>query len=336
MRFFLLFLFLLTSLYSWNEAKAEKSLRSLDRAQTYSQNLIKKGFFEDADRFLALARKKYKNDSELFYWSGELYLEKAELEKSNKYFRLSLKFDPKNVQAKKKIKLIEEQIDAEENKDVLAVLEILSDKGLDFIMIFLAFLGSEIIAKRFTKCNNNAVYIMANHYIYRDELVKSFLKRVHFFILNLFPRKRPNVICLLINLLITATIAISMLTPFLYIEFHYELSWWGLPEPLVTMDLAAIEKHVALWFLFFLMLSVFYTLGTRFLRLKRDKEMYAIELVEELDNLYAITAYTDVAEVLKHLQKYGVSREEITSLLDRYSQYKDEISQFYIDNKGVN
>ena len=75
--------------------------------------------------------------------------------------------------AKMQQELIQEQEDALENKDVESLLGFIQDKGLDFLMIFLAFLGGEIIAKRYNMCQNSSIYIMANHFIQRKSLTNS-------------------------------------------------------------------------------------------------------------------------------------------------------------------
>jgi len=327
MRHLFLLFFSFSLLFSWNQAKVDKSLTSLDRSQIYAQNLIKKGWFDDADKFLLLARKKYINDFELLYWSGELYLEKGKLDKSEKYFRQALTLNPNHENSKDKIELISEQNSAKENKDVGTILDILSDKGLDFIMIFLAFLGSEIIAKRYNDCQNGAVYISANHYIHRYKLMKGTLERL-LYIREHFVPKSFSFICGFIHTLIVITVAISILIPFLFLEFQFGLTW-VLSESLLTMDIIAIESHVFVWFLITFSFTVFYIQWSSFKNLTKQPQEYAIALIEELDALFENNAYRDIVKVLVHLKDNKIKKDEVSELLSKYSANEVSILKFY-------
>jgi tetratricopeptide (TPR) repeat protein len=196
MKLLLLLALLATSLFSYDLQKAEKSLLSLDRAEVYASRLVQRNELDDATRFIKEARKKYKNSFQLLYWNGELYLEEGKLDLAEKCFRQALVLKKNNKLAKQKIEYIQEQKEAKENSDVADLLAVVNDKGLDFLMIFLAFLGSELIAKRYNTCQNNSIYTIGQNYLRRKQLEayrkESFFKRLFSQIKKTFSKTFSN------------------------------------------------------------------------------------------------------------------------------------------------
>ncbi|MDF1877490.1 hypothetical protein JHD47_06635 [Sulfurimonas sp. SAG-AH-194-L11] len=329
MKVFIFLLISTTLLFSSIDTKLKKDLSSANRASTQLENLIDAGDLEAAEKFEKLVNAKYTNNADILCWTGKLYFEKKDLELAKIYFRSALDIDPTHEISKMQLELIQEQEDAHENKDVETLLELLSDKGLDFLLIFLGFLGAEIISKRYASCQKNSVFTRANHFIQRHELVKSFRKRILFSFRYLKPRKF-SLVCPLIDLLVLITMSFAILVPFLFVEFYYELTIFT-NEPYITMSSEYIEAHF--WLVFTCLVSLtflVFSLGNS-LRLTSDKYMYEIELVEELDRLLANAEYSDLHNVLHYLNKRGISQIEIETLLQKYSSDAEGILKFSTD-----
>jgi hypothetical protein len=316
MKLLLLFALFTASLFSYDLQKAEKSLLSLNRAEVYAARLVQRNELDDASRFIKEARKKYKNSFQLLYWNGELYLEKGELDLAEKYFRQALVLKKNNKLAKQKIEYIQEQKEAKENSNVADLMAIVNDKGLDFLMIFLAFLGSEIIAKRYNICQNSSIYTIKQHYLNRELLASSWRKRFLFTIKNIRPKKFAF-LCLFINFLVLSTISISLLIPILFAEFHWSITL-VLSEPLLTMDADAIESHVRYMFTILLIISFVGVHISKFLSLPKQSKIYEIKFVEELDALLDRSSYSDIYEVLSDIRSH-TTKEELEVLLHLYS-----------------
>lgn len=326
MRVFLLFVLLASSLLSYDDVKATRSLSSLERAEVYVATLVQRNELEDATLFLKEVRKKYKESFELLYWQGQLHLEQGELSLAERYFRQALVLKKNHELTRKKIEYIQEQKEAKENNSIKELLSIINDKGLDFLMIFLAFLGGEIIAKRYNICQNNSIRLIAEHYLHRETLQISYINRLLFTFKHLVPHKF-SFQCLIINFLVLTTITISMLIPILFIEFH-----WGitliLSEPMLTMDADAIELHVAIVFLTLFFISFIGVYIFRSLNLPIKSHIYEIEFVEELDALLEKKEYSDIYEFLEYVRTVENSIE-VQKLIHRYSNDAQRLCKYF-------
>ena len=331
MKILVLFVLLISSLLSYDEEKATKFLSSLGRAEVYVATLVQRNELKEATRFLQEVLKKYKESFELLYWQGELHLENGELDLAESYFRQALVLKKNHELTRKKIEYIQEQKEAKENNSIEELLSLVNDKGLDFLMIFLAFLGGEIIAKRYNICKNNSIHLIALHYINREKLSQSLIARFIFTFKHVIPKKF-SVECLTVNFLVLTTISISILVPILFIEFHWGITFI-LNEPMLTMDSDSVELHVEKMFILFLFISFIGMYIFRTFSLPKESHIYEIEFIEELDGLLERRAYSDIYEVLIDV---GVleGAQDIKKLMHLYSSDPQRLCNYFQNDKS--
>lgn len=330
MKVFLLLLLSFTLLFSQNNFV--KHLKDEDRASTYLENLIFDGEFDKAEEFAEIANDKFANSADLLCWTGKVYFEKKDLKTAKSYLLQALDVNPTHEMAKLQRELIDEQEAAQTNEDVKNLLELLGDKGLDFLLIFLGFLGAEVIAKRYISCQNSTVFTKANHYIDRKLLARSLFQRLLSSLRHIKPRKL-TIICPLINILILITITFAILIPLLFVEFYYETSFLT-DEPFITMSAEYIEVHF--WYLFgWLTLFTFFAFNLiNSLALTSDMRHYEIKLVEELDQLLGNGAYSEIYEVFNYLQEKNVTKKDLETLLQRHSTDPEALLNFFYEIKA--
>jgi len=308
-------------------AKIQKELSSADRAGVYLENLFESGELENAKKFLKLANAKYKKDADILCWSGKVYADLNNLEMAKKYFIRALDIEPTHHIARIQLELIKEQEAAHENEDVAEVMGFLSDKGLDFLMIFLAFLGGEIIAKRYNVCQNKQIYVIAEHFINKKSLSCSPASRLKL-TLSHYLKQDFFSFCFIITFLVILTIAIALMIFWLLIAFYFEFTWL-LDEPLSTVDIDTIMYYLLKIFA----ITFFATILTRgvmaYMNLSKQENLYDIAFVEELDTLYSNSSYTDIYDVLEYVKVSGITKGEIKKLLSSYSQEEEGIIRFY-------
>lgn len=328
MKFFLLFLFLVVSLFSYNETKAQKALSEVDRAEVYGERLVTNGEFKEANLFLLKAMKRYKNSFSLLYWSGvsQEIDKKGDLELAEKYFRQALALQQNNKTVRQHIENIQKLKKAKKNENVIDLLDYLQDKGTDFLMIFLAFLGSEIIAKRYSICKNNSISFMIQKYKNRREIAISW-KNKTFFTLKQMLSKQFSFQCLFINFLILITLATSMLIPLLFIEFQWEITIF-LNESILLMDTQVIETHIWQMFLLFFIISFIGVQVIKILNLPKKVYIYEITFISELDALIERGSYVDIVEIANQLNTQE-DREEVEKLIEKYSIDSEKIYKYF-------
>lgn len=330
MRYFFILLFFVNTLLAMSSEQIEKQLSSQARAEVFLQNKIEGGYYKDAEEFFKEAIKKYDQNSELLRWGGELYLQTNRLEEAKKYFVESLALDPSNEICSMKIKQIADQEDAQENKDVGKLIDMLWDKGLDFLMIFLAFLGGEIIGKRYNTCQHDTVHQIAEHYIHRTMLATSSRYRFQYLFKQYFSQKFFS-FCFLLKFLIVTVITITLLITWLFIEFHYEITWF-LESSLLTLDASAIEKHIYIFFILFFVLTLFIRAFIAYIQFPKEEKVAELVFVENLDRLLNDAAYIKLYEIFIFLfdKKHHIDENEINLLLDKYSQtMSSDFARFY-------
>lgn len=327
MKILLILFFSITLLFGAIDTNLQKQLSSADRAGVYLENLFEAGELEEAKSFLQLANAKYHNDADILCWSGKVYADLNNLEMAKKYFIRALDIDPTHHLARIQLELIKEQEAAHTNEDMDEVMGFLSDKGLDFLMIFLAFLGGEIIAKRYNVCKNRHIYVMAEHFINKKSLSSSPKSRLKL-TLSHYLKQEFFSFCFIINFLVILTISIALMIFWLLVAFYFEFTWL-LDEPLSTVDLETIMYYLLKVFTI-AFVSTIVTRGImNYINLPKNETLYDIEFIEELDMLYSNLAYTDIYDVLEYVKASGVSKEEIKKLLSNYSQEAEAIIKFY-------
>jgi len=328
MKIILLFFLSISLLFSLDQSEIENNLVDSNHAETFLQILIEDGDFEEAGEFFNLANTKFKNNPVLLCWNGKLHTELKDLDTAKVYFLKALDINPTHELSKIQLELIEEQENAHENKDISDLMDFINDKGLDFLMIFLAFLGGEIIAKRYTMCKNNAIYVIANNYIHRKALSSGNFNRFKY-VITQYQLKNINFsFCFFINLLVITTIAIAIMISWLLVVFHNELSFL-VGEDITLMNDISIRIYSTVVFISALLITVAFRALMNYTNLVNEELMYEVELVEELDALYNSGSYKNIYKILTHLKNNNILQKDLEELLLAYSTEAESIMRFY-------
>ncbi len=144
---------------------AALNIATEDVIEAVIQDHIEGGYQKEAAFILEDARALYPSNVDLLVFSGRVAYELADLTAAKNYYLLALELDPNNEVAAGSIENIEGQEEAQENKVVSGALKYIGDKGLDFLMIFLAFLGGELLARRYTLCESTSVIKSVYRYV---------------------------------------------------------------------------------------------------------------------------------------------------------------------------
>jgi len=317
--FFLLFNFLFAN------TNFDEHLQEEAKSETYLENLVFDGEFDKAESFFAKAQKVFPQSSTLWCWGGKLYIEKKDLQTAKNCFLKALKFDPTNDIAKLQLENIDEQLKIKENENINALLEFIGDKGFDFLMIFLAFLGGEIIAKRYTVCKNSSIYIMADHFI-REKFAKEHSK------LQVLwdDYKSQNIfsLCFLINLLVILTIAFVLMIVWLFIVFHYRFDFLIYGD-FLTLSEQDIEIYFSIVFAITFFITIIMRAFIEYKELPNQRVIYEITFVQELDKLVVSGEYTELYRVMQYLKQHHIHKKELHSILSMYSKESTYILQYY-------
>jgi len=310
------------SLYA--EMTEEEALQSCEKAEVYAFQLNDGGYYKETLQFAKKALKRCSSSSELHMYLGTAYFHLKNFDEAKKNFRQVLEIDPRNEQAADFIKLIEEQEEAKENEIVGELLEYLRDKGFDFLMIFLAFLGGEIIARRYKQCSNLETETLVDTYHHRKRLAHSLSYRVYYVLSRCCFSKNIFTFCFFLEMIVSIIIAMTMLIIWLLVEFQFQVPLF-LTEPLNTLSNVGLQKHLFEMFslMFFLTLLIRFILKVNSLHMK--EETFALALVEHLEKLYAEQSYVYFYEVIDHLDikdyhnlKDKFHNNEIADLIRKY------------------
>ena len=261
MRIILTLILIFSFSFTSNISKTEKI------AIIKAQRLIEYGHFKKALKIINDTLKKYPNNDKLLTLSGQALKESKELEKSLIFLQKALSINPDNQLAKALIKEIEETLEASENKVIRNALDWLSDKGVDFLMIFFGVLGGELLIKHLNKCEyrKNEDYIV--NYVASN--INKDIKNPT----NILFKLQCNIVNMLIYFTLISAIVVSILT----IEILLELSF------LKEIDEIGLWKHI-----FFLYAIVFLSLIVIKSLLKQDENETQEEKIAYILEQYLI------------------------------------------------
>lgn len=187
----------------------DKYLSSEKKAEITIQKIVDdEGDFKKAEEFGIQAISVYNNNVYIFAYTGKAFYSDGKLSEAKNYFMKALDLDPTDEISSQFIKLIEEQESAKENKNVTSSLTYINDKGLDYLLIFLAFLGGEIIARRYSTCQAKKNTILVAAYVHKNQLNANFIRKILF----VFSHSVRNPFCTFLSLLVilTTTVAITI------------------------------------------------------------------------------------------------------------------------------
>ena len=291
-------LLLLTTLFS--DTISPVNLSSSTRAEVHVQDLVDGGYYDEANTFLDVALKKYIDNITLLMNKGTVLFNLKDLEGAKKYFVLVLEKDPRNELASEFIVLIEEQEDAKENKTVHGLVDYLSSSGLDFLMIFLAFLGGEIIARKYSKCTSNETMSIINTFKERKGLSSSLSSRIYFSFRECCLSKKVVSFCSFLEILVTFTIVITLLIAFLLTEFVFNITLF-ISEPLLTLTEAGLWEHISYTFVVMIVITILFRFSMKILSYDNNEEQYTIGIAEHLEKLYTSQEYKRLYAALEFI-----------------------------------
>jgi tetratricopeptide (TPR) repeat protein len=311
----------------------DKYLKAERRASIGLQKFVdNEGDYKKAVEFSKLAIKKYPKSIMIRqYRAKALYLTKN-LDEAKILFIKILEEDPTNDIAADFIKKIEKQEEAHKNKDLEEVIEYIHGQGFDFLLIFLGFLGAEVLAKRFNSCYSGNYISVVKRYIYYYNIENpDYLDKLVFITKNYF---RPNnflSMCNFLSIIVLLVMASSFTIGFYWFELNGYLNIFISEEELKTISGDELFSHyVKLW------------LGTSFLMILFKIFVLILNDFETKE---------DVADTLQELfenSDYSTFRHRLSLLNDNISQkdledirnlcfssdVKDAMDEVCFKNKG--
>ena len=289
-------------------ADTSKHLSSQMRAEVYAQNLIDGGYYKESKEFLNKAKEKYPKSETLWMFSATTEYELKYFDNAKIFFTKTLELNPKNEEAAEFKAIIEKQEEASENKTLSVLFEYLSDKGIDFISIFLAFLGGEIIARKYAKCNSLEIKNLAKQYKNRRVLQVSGKSRIGFAVKNYFSGHFS--FCSLLRILIVMIIAGTFLIMWLIIELLTNANLF-VDKQLLLMNSSEIWQYTMSTFVIFIGLSILLQIVMYMFYLKDSSSTVELELIEHLEALAQDNNLIKLNEVVKELKGLNISEDEL-------------------------
>jgi len=196
-----------------------KYLKSQTRAEIMTQKLVDDiGDYEEAVEFSQSAIYLYPESLMISQYRAKALYLVNNLEESKQLFIHILEIDPSNDVAADFIVKIEAQEEAQKNKDLEEVLGYLSDKGLDFVMIFLGFLGAEVLAKRYNTCEEDKYLMVVERYVDNYYVINSSLLQKSIYTFREYFTKFFT-ICNLLTIIIILTLSIAISITLSWVEF---------------------------------------------------------------------------------------------------------------------
>ena len=193
-----------------------------------AQKLIELGKYKKALNLIDNALKKYPKSDQLLTLQGKAYKEDGKLNKGLISLQKALLINPNNQMAKTLIQDIEDTLNESKNKTIINALNWLSDKGIDFLMIFFGIIAGELLVRYVNDCQiyANERYIL--NYISRHTKHKEislnknrckniFLKIQCFLMINLLSYIITSSVFVLTILIVELLLNVSYLQ---YIDSH--------------------------------------------------------------------------------------------------------------------
>lgn len=318
----LLILFLSLGLFA-----SDKHLSSDIRAEVFAQNLVDAGEYKKANSFLAKAKAKYPKSEALWMFSATVAYELKDFDEAKINFIKTLEINPKNEQASAFKEIIAKQESALENKTLEDIFAYLNDKGIDFLSIFLAFLGGEIIARKYSKCRSIDERNIAKQFKFKDELTSSNIDRWSFATKNYICFRSAPSFCSFLHLLIVFLISCSLLIFFLLFELLAGVHFLS-SIPLSHMGTSQLWIYILENFAIFVCITVFLQIWMYSSHLKDSSEKVEIELSQYLETLCAESKLDKLYELIKECKELEIKEEELISEL-LSDECKEKIRYFY-------
>jgi hypothetical protein len=237
------------------------------------------------------------------YRAKALYLTKN-LDEAKILFIKILEEDPTNDIAADFIKKIEKQEEAHKNKDLEEVIEYIHGQGFDFLLIFLGFLGAEVLAKRFNSCYSGNYISVVKRYVYYYNIENpGYLDKLVFITKNYFRPSNFISMCNFLSIIVLLIMSTSFTLGYYWLEIQGYVNIFISEESLKTISGSDLGyNYLVLWVIFSILMVAFKT----FVLLLNDFE-----------------TKEDVADTLQELFENG----EYSTFRHRLSLLNDNISQ---------
>lgn len=313
MKLILLFFLTLSTLFA---------LSDQEEAEVQASNYNGHGDYQKTIEFTDEMIKKYPKSSELYTYRGTALFNTDKLEQARISFQQAIDLDQKNTVASDNIKQIDIQLNAKESKDIDKWVDFLKGGGLQFVMIFLGFLGGEIISRKYNRCSTINQKVISR-FLKKDQLFNSVLNRIKFVLSDVLLSKKIFSFCMLLELLITFVIAASIIIIILLVQFLLDISYFA--------DYEYMTKYQILYHVMLVACYSLIGIGiVRFMMYIRDfeekPEYYTIELVEYLEKLVSEKSYLQFYKDLDQLLSTPMFTPELRTELLNYVK-EDEVRE---------
>ncbi|MGE0738959.1 hypothetical protein [Sulfurimonas sp.] len=234
-------LFLLANLFA---ADYSADLTTKKMAEIKLRNLVEDaGDYKKAVKFSQEAQEKYPNSILIMELRGKALYLTHDLTNAKILFMKILEIDPTNDIATDFINKILSQEEAQKNKDLQEAIDYITDKGLDFLLIFLGFLGADVLAKRFSTCENDSYICAIRKFIYfhKYEDRKTPMGRVLYSIKKYF--NNFFTICNLLSIIVILTISAAITIAVSWFELTGYLTFIMSEEQLKIINSAEIWEN---------------------------------------------------------------------------------------------
>ena len=303
---------LLILFLSFNTYASDKYLKSELKSEVHAQNLYEGGYYKKAKKFLEKARTKYPESEALWSFSASVAYELKDFETAKIYFIKTLELNPKNEQASHFKEIIQKQESASENKVLEDLFKYLNDKGIDFLSIFLAFLGGEIIARKYSKCRSLDERNIVKQFKNKEKLSNSLSYRIGFTFKNYI--NTNFTFCSFLQFIILFLISCSVLIFFLLFELLVGVSLFTSIE-LSHMNVSDLWEYIFKIFVFTTTFTIIFQIAMYLNHLKYSSTKVDIELAQYLEELSSHGRLDKLYEVVQEFNELDIKKENVLSEL---------------------
>ena len=267
-----------------------------------ASKLIEQGYDKKALVILNKILKTHPHNDNLLTLKAQALKDLKKLDEAKIILQKALAINPENKKALalvENIKNIENNI---ANKVLEDTLNWISDKGVDFLFIFLGFLGGELLNVAYQNCNKLKEQRLILNYTGKKE----------------FTLKSIN--CIFIDFLIYLTVAFAFTIPFLLVELFIE------PPYLKYITEQGLVIHISIVFFIFLLFIFIYNFYKKRIKKTVENEIIADIFLRYLDerNIYMLK------QDLKLL-----NYEQLENILQNipFEEEKEQIRKIFISLK---
>ncbi len=320
MRIFFIITLLIT--FSFSKMSPTEAISSENRSIVYLDKRIKFGEYKKAIEFGEKANKRFPNNPNILGHLANAYYNDNKLVLAEQYAILALEEKPNDDLLLGLRNKIAEKLKGVENEVISGLKEYLSDKGLDFLMIFLAFLGGTIVSNRYDECYNTKILYTIKKAINKDELCKSYMKRAIFLLKNSCNIKNIFSFCLFFEIIMTLIVSSSILIIFLFAEINIGSPFFTHKEFVIMTD-DVMWRHAFISWIFFTVLTIAFRFFIAIKNFHDDPNDYVADLAQNFQDLHESHSHVKLKSAITIL-KASNDYEDIKNELSKYFKSSDE------------